>query len=617
MKESYIPSAEIKWPQGNTVEVGSSVDFAYIMRKDGNFTMSPIAQKAAIENMRDEHVVKQTLLEGYDVFFAELTDILTWSYTSKGNIELHLYDPDQLEKRVRRKTDGAPIISLDPLMNQGVIEHKVSRGYYLGGEKDFGQVSRPGSDPLSTQAKNIASALNGASASVAEDDIFSGGSVIASLTQLIEQGIQIEKIIPGIQVGDPEKVHQMGIKIDPVVQYKTADGANIFDKVDLGDPRDYLLGASGLVVKLPNGEYGRAPYILPFVSTAARAGIPKEIEKQFAEKVLELSLKFFTGAQEKLGFPLLLKYMDKDFTNLMHTMYGFDINTPMDQITNWSIKNLERIWELTNAQGELQEKLEQLEMPKNIVFVDVNGTLFPDDSQDGYMSSGDVDSIKNVIASIKEKGVSVGLCSDSPLPQLVELAEKLNMDGPIVAENGNLLYNNKQKLTINALKDIEPFKEKIAQIAASINLKQEEDCIAKEFGGKPINNQESEWSFGANRETSITVFGPSDFVQKLGAELKGDKNIDIDCSPEFNYFAMHPGNNFKQNKGKTLGLLAAYGYNIVMIGNSTSDWVNPETGVQCAFVKDAKITTDIANKSAYVSDEPVISGVIDILSKIK
>lgn len=619
MKERLhpIPKAEIKWPQGNQVEVGSDVDFVYIMRKDGNFAMSPIAQKMSADYQLDEETLSQTLLEEYDAFFAQLADIIVWGYAHKGNFELHLFDPDELEKAVRSKSSPLPIVSLDPLMNRGVYEHKVSRGYYPGGKKDFGQVARPGSEPLSTQAQAIAKNLSGLPTSVSEDDIFSGGSVIASLNELLSQGVNTEKIIPGIQVGKPKKLSEMGLNVDPIIEYRTTDRVDIFNKVDLGDPRDYLLGASGLVIKLPNGEYGRAPYILPFVSTTARAGIPVEIEKDFALKVLQANFEFFQKAQDKAGAPLLLKHMDHSFVVYMHQMYGVDPNTEMSQITAWLMDNIDNFWEITKKQGEFQEKLSALKLPQNIVFLDVNGTLFPDECTDGYIDEEDVDSIKGAIIRAKEKGVSVGLCSDSPLPQLKEVAEKLGMDGPILAENGNLLSNADQTLTLNTLVGVDGLREQISVIASNLGYQQVDDCIAPEFGGSPIDAQSFHWAFGANRETTVTVFGPPQLVSQLGSQFNGhQQDFSVDCSPEYNYFAIHPGESYKKNKGFTLNTLSIYGHNIVMVGNSMSDWVEPEHGVLCTFVGGARISSDVSSKAAYISDKPAIKGVIDILEKI-
>ena len=612
------PSGEIIWPYGNIVEVGESVDFIYIMRKDGKFAMSLVAQKIAKDYKLDEYAVTQTLLEEYDAFFANLTDTFKWGYSSKGSFELHLYDPDELENAVRSKSEESPIVSLDPLMKQGVSEFGVSRGYYMGGKKDFGQVARPGYESLSSQAQEIAANLNGQPVSVSEDDIFSGGSVIASLNALLSKGIKIQKIIPGIQVGKPKKLSEMGLDVDPVVEYQTTDGVDIFDKVDLGDPRDYLLGASGLVVKLPSGEYGRAPYILPFVSTTARAGIPAGIEKTFALKVLQANFDFFQSVRDKIGAPLLLKHMNHSFLVLMHDMYGVDSHAEMSQLAAWLMDNLDGFWKITKKQGELQEGLALLTLPKNIVLLDVNGTLFPDESSDGYMPEEDVRSLRLAIAQAKERGISVGLCSDSPLPQLKEVAEKLDIDGPILAENGNILAHANQVLTLQALPNIDAYKEQISLLAAEFEFQQANDCVAPEFGGIQVDVQNSKWGFGANRETSITVFGPSQLIQHLGSHFNNiQQGLSVDCSPKYNYFAIHPGDNYKHNKGQALNTLSVYGHHIIMVGNSMSDWVEPDHGVICTFVSDARINPDIAYKAGYISDKPVIKGVIDILENIK
>jgi len=618
MKEhiQHQPTTEIVWPNIGTVEINPSIDFAYIMRKDGNFTMSPVARNIASEYFLDELQTKQLLMEEYDVFFSKLADILQWGYSYKGNFQLHVFDPERLDTEVRQKAEQSPIVSLDPLMNQGVLEHKVSRGYYLGGKKDFGQVSRPGSKSLSTQATDIASTVQGEPVSVAEDDIFSGGSVIRSLTELMNNGVVIKQLIPGIQVGKPSKLSEMGITVDPVVTYETTDGTDIFDKVDLGDPRDYLLGASGLVVKLPNGHYGRTPYILPFVSTTARAGIPIEIEKEFAFKVLQANLEFYSAVEQSLHRPILLKHMDPNVIVYMNEVFGFDENTPMNQVVAWSMDHLDRVWELTNAQGEFQFELAKLELPHNIVFIDINGTLISEHAVDGDIPEEDVIALQQVIITVKEKGISVGLCSDSPLPQLQQFAQTIGIDGPIIAENGNLIYNNGNTLSINSLESSEAYKKIITEEANNMKYEQINDSIAVEFGGKGYDYHSSFWSFGANRETSITVFGPATFIEHLGNVFPGNSAYSVDASPEYNYFAIHPGENYKTNKGKTLNLLSQYGHGIIMIGNSMSDWVEPSTGVQCAFVSGSKITEEITMNAAYVSDKPLIQGVIDSLSTL-
>jgi hypothetical protein len=619
MKESLKsePKAEISWPQESIVEVGAEVDFVYIMRKDGKFTMSPIAEKMHIDYHLEEDEALAVLLEEYDTFFTKLADHFRWAYKSKGNFQLHLYDSDELEKKVREKSASNPIISLDPLMDEGVFGHKVSRGYFLGGMKDFGQVPRPGNLSLPDQAKKIADNLHQIPASITEDDIFSGGSVIASLEGLIFQGVNIAKVVPGIQIGKPKKLSEMGLVIDPVVTYKTTDGVDVFDKIDLGDPRDYLLGASGLVLKLPSGEFGRAPYILPFVSTTARAGIPIEIEKNFALRVLQANLEFFQNTDGKTGKPILLKHMDDNFQIYMHEIYGVDIDTPMSQITMWLMENFDYHWEITKKQGELQEKLEALKLPRNIVFLDVNGTLIPDDSTDGYIKPEDVSKLQELIRALKEKGMSVGLCSDSPLQQLIHFGSNLGIDGPVVAENGNIIFYNGNKIILNGINNVERIKSWLTEHLVEYGYPNVEDCIAPEFGGKSFDNPSIEWAFGANRETSITVFGSEEvmrIVYPMIAKCYPSLTIDYSFSLP-GYIGIHQG-EFKKQKGICLNTLSLFGHSIVIVGNSMSDWVERDNGVMCAFVAGSRIDEKTAKNCAYVSDKQTIKGVIDILEKL-
>jgi hypothetical protein len=343
----YIRQPQLQASEVTIVEIEPHVDFVYIMRLDGEFTISPIAQRMATRNKLVAERVKHSLLEEYETFFHNLADSLRWGFSQKGTFELHVYDPNELDMSVRQRAIDMPTVSLDPLISHEVHSLKVSRAYYLGGKKYIGQIARPGNPSLDVQAQQIAENVNGKPVCVVEDDVFSGGSISASLDALRAHGVTILKVIPGIQVGTPEKLTKSGLIVDPVVKYQTTDGIDIFDRVDLGDPRVYLVGASGLVVHLPNGEYGRAPYILPFVSSTARSSIPAESEYGFALKVLQANLDFFTGAEQKVGKPLLLHHMDEHFMNMMHDLYGFEENSLIAQIVTWALDNIDSIWEIT------------------------------------------------------------------------------------------------------------------------------------------------------------------------------------------------------------------------------------------------------------------------------
>lgn len=616
-KHELSESSDLYYPKSSIVEVGSDVDFVYIMRKDGECTMNPIAQSVASEYHLPIGPVRSIFREHYETFIEQLSHHLSKAFAPKGHIELHFFDPDVLDQQVRKKAGFLPIVSLDPLMDKGVHSLKVSRGFWLGGIHDHGQVNRPGSSSLALQAKEIKASVGDMPVCVVEDDIFSGGSVISALTSLREAGVHIKKLIVGIQVGTPMKLDQMGIVVDPVVVYKSSDGSNIFDKVDLGDPRDYLLGASGLVERLPDGSYGRAPYILPFVSTSARASISKELEAEFATRVLMSTVEFFSRVEEQLGKPVLVKHMDQHFGQLLYIVFGIESNIPMKQLSAWFLDNLDQIWNVNKAIGDIHKDIDELGLPKNVVFFDVDGTIIADDAISSDIGSTSLSAFQQVVKKLIAQGIGIGLNSDSPLPQLIDFARKIGIqNAPIIAENGLLIAYEGKKLFLNKLSDYIGVRKSIHSYAQSIGYHRASDSTHPAFGGKPLMYEAGAWAFGANREASISLFGPSDLITKLGIEFSDIDGASVDCDPQYNYFAVHPG-DYRKNKGRALSMLSQFGHNVVMVGNSASDWVDPITGVQCAFVGGSRITQEMKEKATYCSDCPAARGVVDILQKIK
>lgn len=611
MKETH---EYIKQPSSEIIEIPKSVDFVYVMRLDEDFAMSSLTQSIVVAEDVSEKQIKQKLVGVYKHFEEKLIGIMWNAFSQKGNVEVHTFNPDALEQSIARKTGNNPIISLDPLLTQNVDTFPVSRGYELGGIQEVGHVTRPGYwGTMQENAQVLAQKYGGQKVIVVEDDIFSGASVIASLHTLLAAGVDIAKVIAGIQIGSPSKLMQMGILVDSVIQYKSQEG-NIFDKLDLGDPRDFLVGASGLVIALPDGSLGRLPYILPFVSCSERASIPPEVEKAFSLQVLMANAAFYQQVEQELGFPLCLKHMNQAFVSAMTTVYGFDGAIPMEDIIAWSIQQLG--FDFGNQEDIIEdmEKIEALHLPQKIVLLDVNGTLFPDDSKEGYIDPQQVQALQKQIAALKAKGVSVGLCSDTPLEPLAELATKIGISGPIVAENGNLIFYNGEVSVINPLPELANYYAQIKEM--STGLHQVPDAVAPEFGGKDPQFGYGEWALGAYRQASISVFGPSEFIGKLGKAFSSTEAISVDCSPHYNFFAIHPGKDYTKNKGLTLSKLVAFGHQVVMVGNSRSDWVEPSSGVQCAFVGEARITSQISGNAGFTSAKPTIDGVLDILQHI-
>ncbi len=255
-------------------------------------------------------------------------------------------------------------------------------------------------------------------------------------------------------------------------------------------------------------------------------------------------------------------------------------------------------------------------LPEKIILIDVNGTLIADDSIDGVIPVAELQTLHQLLLPLRSAKYRIGLCSDSPLPELVRYAQYAGLDDLIVAENGNIISYSGQKTVVRQLGNPSSYKQVMLDIATQAGYGQPKTVIAPEFGGEQLDYARQEWGFGAHRETSVAVFAPTTLIDMLNAhfsEFVGEQ-MSIDCSPEHNYFAIHP-DDYRTNKGRTLVELARKS-SVLMIGNSASDWVEPASGVQCAFVEGARIDAVMQASALLISRKPLCSGVSDILRQI-
>ena len=118
--------------------------------------------------------------------------------------------------------------------------------------------------------------------------------------------------------------------------YLLANSLNekVFDVVDL---RDFIIGIenSGLVVQLPNGEYTRAPYMMPYVNLTTRASIPPNKEREFSISLWQMNKEFYLKYNKKIK----LKDTDSNFISLMKYI-GFNDNDSLIDICDWHINKL-------------------------------------------------------------------------------------------------------------------------------------------------------------------------------------------------------------------------------------------------------------------------------------
>lgn len=126
------------------------------------------------------------------------------------------------------------------------------------------------------------------------------------------------------------------INIEQIYLLASMLNEKIFDIVDL---RDFIIGVQngGLVVKLPNGEVARSPYILPYVCLKTRATISASKEMEISIKLWEINKKFY----QEIGRNITLAQTDSGFKKLMNYI-GFDDNTSLVDICDCHIRKLKQ-----------------------------------------------------------------------------------------------------------------------------------------------------------------------------------------------------------------------------------------------------------------------------------
>lgn len=272
---------------------------------------------------------------------------------------------------------------------------------------------------------------------------------------------------------------------------------------------------------------------------------------------------------------------------------------------------------------------------EDLVLIDLNGTLISDYATEIVFTTAQQIAFKKRVDLLNDAGIQVGIASDSPLEQLFELLDRLNIDrtAPVLAENGNIFWNGEK---IQFIREFSPeiiasIKEQITALANDSGLGAPQDIIAKEFLGYP-NDFTQMWGYGINRKASVSVFGQGDFliqaaeIARTVLETHGiEKAIDfsIDCAPEFNYLGIHPGRDFQHGKRISIAELidpdgaGLTGRKIWMIGNSNSDFVGTETeGAKSLFVAGSRLTDEVLTANPFKSEAEDFEGTIDCLDQI-
>ncbi|KUL25801.1 hypothetical protein [Actinoplanes awajinensis] len=275
-----------------------------IMRDDTDHCARELAQGIVADAPHGRASPHAPLARSYRLLQAEVRSELR-EHSESGRVpEIRLMDQNALARAVRSRAGSGLTVSLDPLL-RGDHDLQLSRGYGLGGHETIGLVPRPGSAAVSRQIDVLARSLHGAACVVLEDDVYTGGTITAVVDLMRRAGVTVDRVVPGIHVDTGSRLPPR-VVLDPVLSFRDPGGL-----VDVADPRNFLLGVSGLVVRLPAGQWCRAPYWLPFVHTSHRITIAAGRNRSFALAMIAANLRFYARAEADLGLTIRVRHLSR------------------------------------------------------------------------------------------------------------------------------------------------------------------------------------------------------------------------------------------------------------------------------------------------------------------
>ncbi|MFH8990193.1 hypothetical protein [Streptomyces sp. NPDC017940] len=342
--------------------------FTVVMRDDTHYCVRRLTAWIARDTDCAAATLAAALTTGYQRFQAEVRAALHAAADRPERAEFHLVDASALERAVRHSAGGGGrVISLDPLVRRAVAPLRLSRGFLLGGTRSVGLVARPGARAIGEQLGALRARWGGGSCTLLDDDICTAETVGAAVRLLHTADITVSRIVSGIQFGTTERLRRAvtGVPVTPVIAYRYPDereGAAA--RISLADPRNFLLGVSGLAVLLPDGTWGRAPYWLPFVRTAARVGLrDAHHDRPFALAMLTANARFYARVERQLRVPVRVRHLNPSVARLLCSLDMASPDTPVLTAVDTLRAGLDRYtetarsWEAAHARASARRLL--------------------------------------------------------------------------------------------------------------------------------------------------------------------------------------------------------------------------------------------------------------------
>lgn len=275
-------------------------------KEDGNYA---IRNEGMIPLVNYKQNIKEEILQNaHEKFLKQLVELIRQAFDNQ--LDVKTIDMQEQLKKAYSILEDKQTISIDTYY-KGTYNIETSRLFDISDiqKKYISLIGRIGHDTIKNQIQNIK-----AGSYILVDDDSATGKTIREVVSNLPERIDIEQI------------------------YLLASMLNekIFDIVDL---RDFIVGVQngGLVVRLPNREVARAPYMLPYVSLKSRATISASKEMKISIKLWKMNKEFY----QEIGGNITLKQTDIGFKKLMNYI-GFNDDTLLVDICDWHIKKLKQ-----------------------------------------------------------------------------------------------------------------------------------------------------------------------------------------------------------------------------------------------------------------------------------
>lgn len=333
---------------GKVVTPQQQGSFIYVLRDDSEYIARSLCKRLAIslEDQRAEREIRCA----YEAFLEGLFEAFLTAAKPRGPMELHVYPaPDVETARNRLQRPGSCVVALDPLCErQDAIHLGLSRWYQPGGRNLAGEGFRPGFPRVPEQFARIRELVGAEPVTLIEDDVYTGETLATTVADLLAAGINVRQVVVGVQICQ-DALAVDGIQTAAAVRYELDRERPLETQIDLGDPRDYLIGLSGLVILLEDDPeapvLGRAPYVLPFVKPSDRASFPPESDWQLSLTALQLSQQFYGRLTGSLGTEIRIAHCDPEFATLVARQLDTGPDEPMIGFIDHVLENAHQMAE--------------------------------------------------------------------------------------------------------------------------------------------------------------------------------------------------------------------------------------------------------------------------------